>query len=76
MFTADIRINGTMVVHIYGRNTGERDKNGKTIYKVDFYQPEKPMLDQLIILHDRNDGINTLIIECLKEAEKHYSSQD
>lgn len=73
MFTVEIRINGTMVVHAYGRNTDKRDQDGKTIYDIEFYQPERPQLCKFPVLHDKNDGINKLVEAVLREAEYRFS---
>lgn len=69
MFTVEVRINGTMIAHIYGRNTGERDKTGATVYTADFYQPEVGSMT-FPVVHDANDGINALVSKILCEADR------
>lgn len=66
MFTTEIRINGTLILHIYGINTAVQ-KEGKTQYKIDIYNTEKLEAKSFNVYHYRRDGISKLIELILAE---------
>jgi hypothetical protein len=68
MFTCEIRINGTMVGHIYGRNT--KDVEGGTLYNFEYYAPEARSTKHGNVVHRRSDGIEKLVAAILTEATK------
>jgi len=71
MFTVEIRINGTLIGHIYGRNMG-RNPGGKTRYDYEYYEPELPNVRKGSVMHERDGGIRPLIAAILADvpAEK------
>jgi hypothetical protein len=70
MFSVEIKINSTLISHIYGHNEGEVS-SGETKYVYRFYSPEeKPCLKEGYVLHFRNSGINKLIGKILDNVEE------
>lgn len=68
MFTIEIKVNGALIGHIYGRNTGEYE-DGKTKYAYEYYEPEEPRIRKGHVLHQRDHGIRPLITAILKDLE-------
>lgn len=66
MFTFEIRINGSLIAHIYGRNLGT--KGPKSEYCYEYYQVENRELVEGKVKHAREDGIETLIQVILKDV--------
>jgi len=66
MFTAEIKMNGSMIYHIYGHNEGLVD-DGQTLYTYDMYDVERHKLKKGTVEHWRDDGIKPLLIKILKE---------
>lgn len=69
MFTVEIRINGSMISHIYGRNVSESQTSGKHVYDFEYYQPETRKIQKGQVEHNRSDGINSLISSILDIVE-------
>ena len=70
MFTTEIRVNGTLIGHVYGRNLMET-KDGKDHYTFEYYAPENP--GEVVkgdVWHTRSDGIRKLLVKILQEVEK------
>lgn len=79
MFTTEIKINGSMIIHIYGRNLGCNLDHQKYIkqldtctcdYTYELYQVEDRGLIKGKITHKRSDGIKSLLIKILKDSDK------
>jgi len=71
MFTVEIRINGSLIIHIYGRNYGKSPKGGSEYeYGYEYYSPELHKVVKGIILHDRDAGVNPLIGKILEDVRK------
>lgn len=68
MFTVEIKINGSLIGHIYGRNTGEY-KGSKVKYDYEYYEPEEPGVRKGQVFHSRESGIRPLIAAILKDLE-------
>ena len=66
MFTVEIRINGSMIGHIYGRNVGEVGK-GKHEYHYEYYEPENRTVVKNTVVHDRKKSIRKLITTILND---------
>lgn len=66
MFTTEIRINGMLVLHIYGRNTAVC-KDGKSQYIIELYKTETSEITTFNIYHRRSEGISKLIELILSE---------
>lgn len=70
MFTVEIRINGTLINHIYGRNMGStQDGYGPDKYSYEMYMPESRGVKRGEVLHEREDGIQKLVRLILEDAE-------
>jgi len=69
MFTMEIRINGTMIAHIYGRNTGET-KDGAHEYVYELYETETRGVVNGTVYHKRQEGIKKLVSAILADADK------
>lgn len=67
MFTIEIKINGNLIGHIYGRNMGM--KGEETQYVYEYYEPDTPKLIKGEVLHDRDAGIRPLICKILNDIE-------
>lgn len=66
MFTFEIRINGSLVGHIYGRNKGAVG-NGEHCYDYEHYEPEKRVVRPGTVRHAQKDGINKLVARILAD---------
>ena len=70
MFTSEIRINGTLIVHIYGRNLSLDDDSAQDHYYYEVYRAETRKIRTGTISHHRPDGIEVLIGLILNDAAK------
>lgn len=71
MFTVEIRINGSLVSHIYGLNTTHLhgfDPDHGDCYECQVYDVEKRASRDVSVRHHREDGINALVAKIIKEA--------
>lgn len=72
MFTMEVRINGTMICHIYGRNinhtngkySGDTDK-----YSYELYQVESKKIRKGTVFHNRSKGILVLLKKIIEKVE-------
>jgi hypothetical protein len=69
MFTLELRINGALIGHIYGRNIKVLSKD-KCKYKYEYYEPGNKETFKGEIVHDRKKGIRALVCGILKRIEK------
>jgi len=67
MFTVEIRINGAMIAHIYGRNIAPLP-NGKTRYEYEYYEAETHKVQNGCVEHLREDGIVPLVSSILDDV--------
>ena len=65
MFTVEIKINGTLIGHVYGHNTGVKDR-GETLYDWHYYSTEGGNVVKGKAHHKRENGINALVSEVLQ----------
>lgn len=72
MFTVEIKINGTMLGHIYGRNL-QVQEGGLDRYEYEYYEPEIPKLRCGTVLHGRKNGIRKLVKIILDDVDKKES---
>jgi hypothetical protein len=70
MFTVEIRINGTLINHIYGHNEGDSTKPGEDSYRYELYEVETRKVTNGTVTHARRNGINALIRDILTDSEK------
>jgi hypothetical protein len=67
MFTIEIKINGSMIGHIYGHNEGlAPEGKGETVYRWEYYRTESRELQNGTALHKRGDGIEALVCKILE----------
>ena len=69
MFTVEIKINGSLIGHIYGHNEGI-EESGDTKYTFEYYRPDSRKLINGNVLFKREDGIEKLISKILSQASK------
>lgn len=67
MFTVEIRINGAMIAHIYGRNIAPLP-NGKTRYEYEYYEAETRKVQNGCVEHLREAGIVPLVSSILEDV--------
>ena len=67
MFTTEIRINGSLFAHVYGRNTGVDAE--KSLYTYEYYETESRQVRTGEVRHTYEDGIRKLIILILEDVE-------
>lgn len=69
MFSVEIRINGSMIAHIYGHNTSTFNSDGDTLYNYELYEVNgKTGLKSGFVAHKRSDGIFELIKKICSEV--------
>lgn len=70
MFSIEIKINGSMIAHIYGHNEGTYNSAGETQYSYELYEVNKgeKALKYGGVEHIRNEGIFTLIKKILIDS--------
>lgn len=70
MMTAEIRINGSMISHIYIRNiSSEFSVDGMNLYKYEYYQPETGEVKTGEIKFKRDKGALTLVRDIINKME-------
>ncbi len=74
MLSAEIKVNGTMVGHIYARNISTpailEAGVGLNMYHWEYYRPEQRSAKRGKVVHERQDGIESLIGKNLAEVGK------
>lgn len=68
MFTVEIRINGMLINHIYGRNMTAKVK-GQDCYKYELYETETQKIRTGEVHHNPKNGIRQLIAEILNDVK-------
>jgi hypothetical protein len=68
MFTVEIKVNGSLIGHIYGRNMSG-DKDGKCWYNYEYYEPETRHVMKGTVPHKREDGIRALVTTILNHVK-------
>ena len=70
MFTIEIKINGSMIGHIYGHNEGpDPNGTGDTKYAWEYYRPKSREIKHGTVFHSQEAGIESLVCKIL-EAQK------
>jgi len=66
MLSVELKVNGALVGHIYGRNI-----QGDTIskYKYEYYEPESRKFIKGTVTHRRSEGLRNLISIILNDME-------
>jgi len=70
MFTVEIKINGSLIAHVYGHNTG-RMTGGKSDYDWHYYSTEKGTVISGQLSHFRVLGMNALIGDILEKVRQN-----
>lgn len=69
MFSVEIKINGSLIAHIYGHNTMKFNDRGETLYDYELYEVNsKRGLRKGFVNHRREDGIFELIKKICAES--------
>lgn len=72
MFTVEVRVNGVMVAHVYGVNTGEADGD-RHIYRYELYETGNALNGISVrsgtVRHRRQDGILALVRGILSPSQ-------
>jgi len=69
MFTIEVRVNGTLISHVCGRNTGTVPDKGDS-YAYELYSPETQEVIRGTTCHHRSDGLNALAGKILTKHRK------
>lgn len=69
MFTVEIKINGSLIGHIYGKNLGEIS-NGLWEYCYEYYEPELRKIIKGKVVYIRDKGVRELISLILDDINK------
>ena len=75
MFTVEIKINGTMIVHIYGLNKCEITDTGETKYDYEIYEVSTRQVKSGSINHFRSKGVAPLVASILLDSEKEKENE-
>ena len=67
MFTFEIRINGSLIAHIYGHNEGSTPKGDR--YRYEYYETESRKLVTGEVTHRRERGIRPLVAAILNDIK-------
>jgi hypothetical protein len=67
MFTFEIKINGALIAHIYGKNTLVYADDGDTVYDYEYYEVASRKVTKGSVLHDSKSGIRPLITTILND---------
>ena len=79
MFTTEIRLNGTLIAHIYGRNvcscfgmnpTRTVPKKHFCKYAYEYYEVDTRKVRSGTVEHNREDKVRKLITAILNDVEK------
>lgn len=70
MFTVEIKVNGLLVSHIYGRNTARIAGDGDEFkYDYEYYEVNSRDIISGSVNHKRSKGIRKLITVILEDVE-------
>lgn len=69
MFTVEIKINGSLIGHIYGHNEGDLP-NGESKYRYEYYETESRKVVNGNVTHKRHHGIRQLVNAILTDVDK------
>ena len=78
MFTVEIKINGALIGHVYGKNLGvvSGDADGViTKYGYEYYEPEKRKITSGEVKHHRSKGVRPLLTKILNDVEASTGSK-
>ena len=79
MFTIEIKINGAMVGHVYGRNVGQVFPTTKEcLYTIEYYKPDlgpEQRILKMEVSHNPDDGIEALLQAIINRVKELTPSQ-
>lgn len=70
MLTAELKVNGVLISHLYCHNIGPDGPHGTLLYNWQYYDIESASMKSGTIAHDRKKGAAALIASILKEQTK------
>lgn len=65
MLTVELRINGALISHVYGRQVEGPDENGEHLYDCEIYRVESGEVRNVSVRHNRGDGLEALVTRIL-----------
>ncbi len=68
MFSVEIKINGALISHLYGRNTGETLVPNVSKYDWHLYNAETGVVEAGITIHHRSSGLDQLVWQILDKV--------
>ena len=75
MLTADLRVNGVLVAHVYIRNLLDREGSLDT-YTFEIYRPESGVIRTGTVMHDRDRGAEEVIVKVLTDQDEEDDSKE
>ena len=69
MFSFEIRVNGSLITHIYGHNEDKSTSDG-TLYTYEHYRVASRKLVCGTVTHHPSDGIDTLVIKIMEDVRE------
>lgn len=67
MLSAELKVNGVLVAHLYGHNKGFTDPDGNYVYFWELYEVGKSKVSSGTLTHSRPDGLIVLVQKMLSE---------
>ena len=68
MFSVDIKINGELITHLHGRNTGDTIVPNVSKYDWHLYNAQTGVVESGIIIHHRSQGLDALVYQILDKV--------
>lgn len=72
VFTVELKINGTLVAHLYGVNKGpvvSKETDDFGVYHYHYYDVSTGKAINNTIRHRRSEGLRNLVVACLEDAD-------
>ena len=69
MFTVEIKVNGNLIAHVYGRRLGAVEK--RNVYEFEYYKVgDEPAITKGAVTRNYEDGMGKLLMKILREVDK------
>lgn len=75
MFTAELKINGSLIGVLYGHNLDRMDDKGRTLYEYSYWEPMQKEAIEGTIAHFYGEGLDTLVSAILRETSEQRLSK-
>jgi len=76
MFSVELRVNGSLIGHIYGRNvTQQSSRKEEDEYAYEYYEPEQALLIKGRVSHSRPNGLRRLVQLILNDVDAEHTKQ-